>query len=72
MDTALQVSPHQGWQRSCGCPIFGSVQGHDEWGPEQPGLVGGGSAHGKAVGMQLHLRSILTQTIPWFYGSMIP
>ena len=27
-------------QRSCGCPIPGGAQGHDECGPGQPELVG--------------------------------
>jgi len=26
-------------QRSCGCPLPGSVQSHTGWGFEQPGLV---------------------------------
>jgi len=26
-------------QRTCGCPITGSVQGQVGWGSEQPGLV---------------------------------
>jgi len=31
-------------QRSCGCPLPGSVQGQAGWGFEQPGLVEGVSA----------------------------
>jgi len=37
-------------QRSCGCPLPGSVQGQVGWGSEQPGLVDGVPAHGKGVG----------------------
>jgi len=33
-------------QRSCGCPLPGSVQGQAGWGFEQPGLVEGVPAHG--------------------------
>ena len=32
-------------QRSGGCPLPGSVQGHFGWGFEQPGLVEGVPAH---------------------------
>jgi len=38
-------------QRSCGCPLPGSVQGQVGWGFEQPGLVEG--AHGRGVGLDL-------------------
>ncbi|KAK4816011.1 hypothetical protein QYF61_011001, partial [Mycteria americana] len=34
-------------QRSCGCPIPGSVQGQAGWGFEQLGLVEGIPAHGR-------------------------
>jgi len=34
-------------QRSCGCPLAGSVQGQVRWGFEQPGLVEGVPAHGR-------------------------
>jgi len=34
-------------QRSCGCPLPGSVQGQAGWGFEQPGLVDGVHAHGR-------------------------
>jgi len=37
-------------QRSCGCPLPGSVQGQVAWGFEQPGLVEGVCAHGRGVG----------------------
>jgi len=37
-------------QRSCGCPLAGSVQGQVGRGFEHPGLVGGVPAHGKGVG----------------------
>jgi len=35
--------------RSCGCPLPGSVQGHAEWGFDQPGLMKGVPAHGRGV-----------------------
>jgi len=34
-------------QRSCGCPLPGSVQGQSGWGFEQPALVEGVPAHGR-------------------------
>ena len=37
-------------QRSCGCPLPGSVQGQVGRGFEQPGLVEGVPAHGREVG----------------------
>jgi len=37
-------------QRSCGCPLPGSVQGQVGWSFEQPGLVEGVPAHGRGVG----------------------
>ena len=37
-------------QRSCGCPLPGSVQGQVGGGFEQPGLVEGVPAHGRGVG----------------------
>jgi len=37
-------------QRSCGCPLPGSVQGQLGQGFEQPGLVEGVPAHGRGVG----------------------
>jgi len=37
-------------QRSCGCPLPGSVQGQVGWSSEQPGLVEGVPAHGRGVG----------------------
>ena len=36
-------------QRSCGCPIPGSVQGQAGWGFEQPGLVEVVLAHGRGI-----------------------
>jgi len=38
-------------QRSCGCPLPGSVQGQVGWGFEQPGLVEGVHVHGRGVGI---------------------
>jgi len=37
-------------ERSCGCPLPGSVQGQAGWGFEQPGLLEGVPAHGRGVG----------------------
>jgi len=37
-------------QRSCGCPIPGSVQGQVVWGFEQLGLVQLVPAHGQGIG----------------------
>ena len=37
-------------QRSCACPLPGSVQGQAGWGSEQPGLVEGVTAHGRGTG----------------------
>ena len=36
-------------QRSCGCPLPGSVQGQVGRGFEQPGLVEGVPAHGRGL-----------------------
>jgi len=36
-------------QRSCGCPLPGSVQGQVGWGFKQPGLVEGVPGHGRGV-----------------------
>jgi len=36
-------------QRSCNCPLPGSVQGQVGWGFELPGLVKGVPAHGRGV-----------------------
>jgi len=40
----------QAAQRSCGCPLLGSVQGQVGWSSEQPGLVEDVPAHGSGVG----------------------
>jgi len=37
-------------QRSCGCPLPGSVRGQVGWSSEQPGLVEGVPGHDKGVG----------------------
>jgi len=37
-------------QRSCGCPLPGSVQGQIGWSFEHPALVEGVPAHGRGVG----------------------
>ena len=57
--------------RGCGYPIPGSVQGHVGWGFEQPGLVEGVPDHSRWVGLDGLWRSLPTQTILWFYDSMI-
>ena len=44
-ETLAQVA-----ERSCGCPLPGSVQGQVGRGFEQPGLVEGVPAHGRGVG----------------------
>jgi len=36
-------------QRSCGCPLPGSVQGQVGWSSERPGLVEDGPAHGRGL-----------------------
>jgi len=38
-------------QRSCGCPLPGSVRGQAGWGFEQPGLVEGVPGHGRGLGL---------------------
>ena len=38
-------------QRSCGCPLPGSVQGQVGWGFDQPGVVEGVPAHSRGVGL---------------------
>jgi len=48
--TLAQVS-----QRSCGCPLPGSVQGQVGWSSKQPGLVEGVPAHGRGVGTRWSL-----------------
>ena len=52
-----EILPHEGGealaqvaQRSCGCPLPGSVQGQSGWSSEQPGLVGDVPAHGRGAG----------------------
>jgi len=40
----------QASQRSCGCPLPGSVQCQTGWGFEEPGLVEGVPAHGSGGG----------------------
>ena len=44
METLEQVA-----QRSCGCPLPGSVQGEVGWGLEQPDLVEDVPAHGRGM-----------------------
>jgi len=47
-------------QRSCGCPLPGSVQGQVGWAFEHPGLVEGVIAHGRGGGMRWSTRSLPT------------
>ena len=54
-------------QRSCGCPLPGSVQGQAGQGFDQPGLVEGVPAHGRGGGTGWSIRSLPAQTIIWFY-----
>jgi len=51
-----EILPHEGGetlaqvaQRSCGCPLPGSVQGQVGWSSEQPGLVEAVPAHGRGL-----------------------
>jgi len=37
-------------QRSCGCPLPGSVQGQGGWSSDQPGLVEDVPVHGRGAG----------------------
>ena len=57
-ETLAQVA-----QRSCGCPLPGSVQGQAECGFEQPGLVEGVPADGRGFGTRWSLKCLPTQTI---------
>ena len=50
-------------QRSCGCPLPGSVQDQVGWSSEQPGLVEDVPAYGRGVGTRWSLRSLPTLTI---------
>jgi len=58
-------------QRSCDCPLPGSVQGQVGWSSEQPGLAKDVPADGRGVGTRWSLRSVPTLTIVWFYDSLI-
>jgi len=49
-------------QRSCGCPLPGSVPGQVRQDFEQPGLVEGLPAHGRGAGTRSSIRSLPTQT----------
>jgi len=50
-------------QRSCGCPLPGSVQGQVGWSSVQPGLVEDVPAHGRGVETRWSLRSLPTLTV---------
>jgi len=43
----MRVARH--WNRSCGCPLPGSVQDQTGWGFEQPGLVEGVPAQDRGL-----------------------
>jgi len=45
-----QEKPRCRHNRSCGCPLPGSVQGQVGWSSEHPGLVEDVPAHGRGVG----------------------
>jgi len=52
-----EILPHEGGealaqvaQRSCGCPLPGSIQGQAGWSCEHPGLVEDVPADGRGVG----------------------
>lgn len=47
-----EIAPCEGAQRSCRCPIPGSVQGQPGWDLEQPGEVEGVPACHRGVGMR--------------------
>jgi len=49
-------------QRSCGCPLLGSVQGQVGWGFGHPGPVEGVPARGRGLGTGWSIRSLPTQT----------
>jgi len=59
----LESFKEQVAQRSCGCPLRGSVQGQVGWSSEQLGLVKDVPAHGRGVGTRLSSRSLPTLTI---------
>ena len=50
-------------QRSCGCPVTGSVQSQAGQSPEQPDVVTEVPAHGRAVGLGGLLGSLPSKTI---------
>ena len=69
---------HRGWWRTdqvaqggCGCPIPGGIQSQAGCGSGQPGLLVGDAAHGRGVETKLSLWFFSTQSISWFYDSMI-
>mgnify|MGYP001852778014 FL=1 len=51
-------------------PLQG-VQGQAGWGPGQPGLVGGNTAHGRGGDTKCSLMSLPTQAILWFSDSVM-
>jgi len=51
--------------------VFSRVcEGHVGGGFEQPALVEGVPAHGRGLGTGWSIRSLPTQTIPWFCDSI--
>ena len=58
--------PGQAAQRSCGCRLPGSVQGHVGRCLEHPGLVEGVPGRGRGGGNRWSIRCLPAQTILWF------
>lgn len=58
-------------QKSCGCPIPGSVQSQLGGGSKEPGWVEGVPLNNRGVGTRCSLKSPPTQVILWFYSSII-
>lgn len=58
-------------ERSCSCPVAGNIQDQVGWSLEQPSLVKVVPAQGREGGTGCSLRSLPTQTVLWFYGSVI-
>ena len=61
-------------QRSCGCPLPGSVQGQAGWGSGQPALVEGVPAHGRAAGTRWSIRYLRNPShsmILWFQDMQV-
>lgn len=59
------------WHTNLGPEEQTTCQGQSGWGPEQLYLVNDIPAHGRGGGTRWSLRSLLTQTILWFYDFMM-